>query len=321
MGFISFCFSAAVHRIVALWRTTNKEGLQLNRHILLFGAFMSLICGTADQATARGVRIPIVWGHGEELTELGELPQDVAQDIAEELGTPVTVAFLHNRVHVFWLDLWTWNGRHVLHSGDKYWEPDSTTWQQMIGEDPSAKYGTPFFYRIPSLPGLLVIAVIGYAVRRRFFKTEQEKLEAIFNDERYQRSLRTLFGTGDHEQPAKVITSLDEDRFLRAKNELIGDGVDAHSAEANLRKIAVPILAQVNAQVDAAFAQASQFEQQGKWDESAEIYSHLISTLPCNDERLTHARDCLASINDQRAANATEQLSQTEPPGVSGLDA
>jgi len=287
----------------------------VNRHIFFFCTFMMLLCGTAENAYARrGIPIPIVWGHGEELTELGELPPDVARGVAEELGTPVTVAFLHERAHVFWLDLWTWNGRHVLHSGDKYWEPDSTAWQKMIGGDPSAKYGKPILYRIPVLPALLVLGVAGYAVRKRFFKTEQEQLDSLVNDKRNQRSIATIFGRGDDEGCAKAITILDEQRFLRAKNELIAEGVDTHSAETNLRKIAAAILASTNSQIDAAFAVASQLDQQGEWDKSAEIYSQLISSLPNNDERLTYAQNCLASVNDKRAASATEQSGEPEPP-------
>jgi hypothetical protein len=264
---------------------------------------MMLLCGTADSAYAqRSIPIPIVWGYGEELTDLGELPPDAARSIAKELRTPVTVAFLHERAHIFLLDLWTWNGRHVLHSADKrfYWELDSTAWQELIGGDPSAKYGKPILYRIPLLPALLVVAVVGYALRKRFFKTEQEKLEALITDRRYQRSLQILC------ESAKSITTLDEQRFLRAKNELIGEGVDAHSAETNLRKIADRIFANTNSQIDDAFAAASRLDQQGDWDKSAEIYSQILSSLPHNDERLTYARNCLALLNDKLAANAKE---------------
>jgi len=188
----------------------------MKRRLLVVAAFMLAVCSITSEAHAgRGIPIPIVWGQGEEMTEMGELPPEVSRSVAEEIGTQVTVAFLYERAHVFWLDLWTWNGRHVLHSGDKCWEPDSTGWQNMIGSEPSATYGKPIMYRIPLLPALLVVAIVGYAIRKRFFKTDQEKLEAIMNDRRYQRSLETLLGRHDHEESACAITTLDEQRFSR----------------------------------------------------------------------------------------------------------
>lgn len=95
--------------------------------------------------------------------------------------------------------------------------------------------------------------------------------------------------------------------------------MDAYSAETNLRKIADAILANTNSQIDEAFAVASQLDQDGEWDKSAAMYSQLISSLPHNDDRLTCARNCLASINDKRAANATDQSGQPESPGTWGV--
>ena len=283
--------------------------------IFSFCAFVILICGNTEYAYAkRGIPIPIVWGHGEEMTELGDLPDDVSQGVAKELGTRVTVAFLHGRAHVFWLDLWTWNGRHVLHSGDKYWEPDSTAWQKLIGGDPSEKYGKPLLYRIPLLPALLSVAVVLYVVQKTFFKTEQEKLEALLKDERYQRRIQTLFGSGDGGESPKAVTKLDEERFVRAKNELIGEGVDADSAEINLRKVAEVIIANTNARINGALRVASQLDQRGDCEQSAEIYSQLIASLPHDDERLTYAQNCLAAVNEKRVFFTKEQSDEPAPP-------
>ena len=277
------------------------------KHQLLFlGAFLLAFCGyTADAHARRGIPIPIIWGSGEKMTEMGDLPPDVSRAVAEELGAKVTVAFLHARAHLFYLDLWTWNGRHVVRSGDKYWEPDSTAWRNMIGEEPSSKYGTPVLYRIPLLPALLIVVAIGYMVRKQFFTTDKEKLEALMNDSRYQRSIETMFGK-EEDEASIAITTLEEQRFLSAKNQLVGEGVAAHTAESNLRKIADTVLANTNARIDAHLELASELDQQGEWDKSVEVYSQVISSLPDGDDRIVYARNCLASVNEKRTAHAAQ---------------
>lgn len=290
------------------------------RHILLCSALMSFVGGISESAYGRGgIPIPVVWGHGEKLTDLGELPPDVSRGVAEELGRPATVAFLHQYVHIFWMDLWTWNGRHVLRSDDMYWEPDAPQWERMIGGDPSTKYGKPILYRIPILLGLFVVAAAGCGVWSVVFKTEKQKLEILFKDKRYQRAIHTLFDTGDNEQTARLVTTLDEQRFFLATNELIGEGVAAHSAETNLRKMANTILSKTNSEIDEALEVASQLDKQGRWDKSAEIYSQLSSSLSRNDKRLTYIQKCLDSIGDKPAAIATEQSSKPELPTAPGL--
>ena len=237
------------------------------------------------------------------MTDLGELPAEAARAIEKELGTSVTVAFLHERAHVFYCDLWTWNGRHVLGSDDNYSELDPDQWQEMIGSNPTAKYGKPILYRIPWVPALLVAVGVLYVVRKRFFKSEQEKLEALLKDPRYERALEEIFGEENDEESDLVITSLDERKFLDAKNLLISEGVDAVTAETNLRKVAEAIVAVTNSQIDEVLALASELDQAEEWDESAEAYSDVISSLPDTDDRKQHARNCLESVNEKRAAN------------------
>lgn len=281
----------------------------MTRRLLSIGVFVLAVSGITSEAYARrGIPIPVIGGYGEELTEMGDLPPEVSRAVTRELGSAVRVAYLHQRVHVFWLDVWTWNGRHVLHSGDTYWEPDSTQWQEMIGADPVSKYGKPILYRLPLIPALLIVAFVGSAVHNYFFKTDEEILKALMIDKRYQRSIETIFGRRDEQEFAKAITTVDEQRFLRAKNELIGDGLDPHTAESNLRKVTDAILANTNAQIDAYLEVASRLDHEGEWDKSAEVYAQLISSLPDNDDRLTYVRNCLAAVKDKRSVQVENQL-------------
>jgi hypothetical protein len=275
----------------------------VNRHFLVCCSFLVMLVATSENAWARrGIPIPVIWGYGEKFSELGELSPDTARAIADELGFPVTVALLHSHVHVFWLDLWTWNGRYVLHSGDRYWEPDTAGWQELINGDPSSKFGKPLLYRIPLVPGLLAIGAFGYAVRKRFFRTEQERLEALMSEERYQQSVAMLFEKGTGVDAGKAMTTLDERNLQRAKDKLIAEGEDFYTAEMNLRRIADVILEKTNSQIDNALEVAAQLEQAGDLDKSAEVYSAVIESLPFNDHRLSSAQARLADLNSRRTA-------------------
>lgn len=64
----------------------------MKRTLLLLSVFMLSVCGTTPNAHAkRGIPIPIVWGSGEKMTDL---PPEVANAVADELGTQVTVALI-----------------------------------------------------------------------------------------------------------------------------------------------------------------------------------------------------------------------------------
>ena len=267
----------------------------------LFCMVMIQLCCTAENAYARrGFPIPIFFGYGEEMVDIVELPSNVAPVVEAELGRAVKVAFVYERAHLFWLDLWTWNGRHVLHSGDQYWEPDSNVWRKLIGGAPSARYGSPMLYRIPVLPALLALGIAGYAFRKRFLNSGRDQLDVLMNDSRYRQSVATIFRRGDD---GRLVTVIDEQRFLVAKDQLISHGIDPRSAEVNLRTISDTILAKTNSQIDDSFAVASNYDQQGELRSSSLIYSKLISTLPTDDERLAYAKTCLASIDERLRAN------------------
>jgi hypothetical protein len=275
----------------------------MKRHFFVCLSVLMMMLATSEHAWARR-GIPIIWGYGEKFSELGELSPDTAKAVADELGFSVKIALLHSHVHVFWLDLWTWNGRYVLHSGDQYWQPDSAQWQELIGDDPESKFGKPLLYRIPLIPGLLGLAGIGFAVRKRFFKTEAERIEALMNEDRYQQSLEILFERTEGDNTA--ITTLDERNFQRAKDRLVAEGEDFYAAEINLRRIAEPILAKTNFHIDNSLAVAAQLEQEGDLDRSAEVYTAIIELLPRNDHRLNVAQEGLAAVNSRRNATAQE---------------
>ncbi len=284
------------------------------RRILVLCSFLTVFGSAAETAFARrGIPIPIVWGKGEELKDLGELPPEIAKTIQEESGKSLKVAYLYEHAHVFWMDIWTWNGRHVLYAGDEYWEPDSETWQAMIGSQPTQKYGKPILYRVPVLPALILLGVVGVSVRKIFFKTADEKLAAVMNDQRYQKAIQTIFGSDSDEDNEKFVTSIDDEKFRRARDELVDAGVKVDAADANLQKISNAILANTNANIDSAFEAAAVLENHRDLDRSAEIYTQLADSLPHNDERFATAISRLESVNAKRAASESAGDDEPQP--------
>jgi alkyl sulfatase BDS1-like metallo-beta-lactamase superfamily hydrolase len=147
-------------------------------------------------------------------------------------------------------------------------------------------------------------------VRKRFFKTEQEKLAALMNDKRYERAVETIFGKDDGGESGVVIPIFDESKFEHAKRQLIAEDVAADTAEANLRKIVAAVVVNVDSQIDACLEYAAQLDQAGEWDKSAEVYAKVILALPDADPRKAKARNLLTSMIEKRNASAAENAQQ-----------
>ena len=60
--------------------------------------------------------------------------------------------------------------------------------------------------------------------------------------------LETIFGESEGGKGQLAATEIDEQKFLRAKRGLIGEGIDADTAEINLRKLAEVVVAITNAE-------------------------------------------------------------------------
>ena len=147
----------------------------------------------APLAQADLAGIPIIYGHGETIADLGSLPPDVAEDIRKEIGQEVSVGYMFNRFHIYHGDLWTWNGRHVLYHGDRYWALDDAQWREILGTSVEAKYGKPLRYRFPIGLTVLVTVLFLWIVGPRLIPNPQRKLQKLFEDARYTAALETVF--------------------------------------------------------------------------------------------------------------------------------
>ena len=111
---------------------------------------------TASEAhAARGIMLIT---HGDDVRHYADLSGEAAAMAAEATGHEVQVGYLYSQFGVFWLELWTYDGRYCLYHGDNVWELEPEEAAKLIGVEVDA-LGKPFLYRVPL--GLLILLGLG----------------------------------------------------------------------------------------------------------------------------------------------------------------
>jgi len=187
----------------------------------------------------------IIYGHGEKMAYVGDLPKPLWQSnigpLDPKLGMNPSVGYLYKRFHIFWCDLWTWGGRHVLYSGDNCWEPAPADWEELLGKGEREKLGKPFLYRFPL--GLIVLGALAISagLAKALIAGDGARARTLLADVRYKEALRLLVretppdGSSEAVQTNRMAAQ--EEAFAAAVNYLVDHGVPAHKAHANLQLI------------------------------------------------------------------------------------
>jgi len=257
-----------------------------------------LVAGPLATTSSAGV-IPIIWGHGESVTHLGKLPSEAQRAVARDLGMDVSVGYLYSHCHLYYADLWTWNGRHVLYNGDKYWTPDDAGWQQLLGDSVESKYGKPFLYRFP-LAILLICAVISaYGFRPIFFPSTAERLKRLHLNPAYMAAIETVFPADKY----PLRTDYDEHDFEQAIESLTAAGISAAKARKNLRLLADEMIFQRTTQIATVYQIAEQLAAIGQTAEAISHLEQLAANLPPTDPRQQHTADLVSKLRGQIAAS------------------
>ncbi|MEZ6183584.1 MAG: hypothetical protein R3F62_01070 [Planctomycetota bacterium] len=104
--------------------------------------------------------IPFLITHGEDVAEVGAPTADRVPMLTEITGSGgLKVGYLHSHFGIFWLKLWTWDGKYVLYDGrDNYWEIDEQQATECLGYAASP----PFSVRFPT--GLMILVILGAGV-------------------------------------------------------------------------------------------------------------------------------------------------------------
>jgi len=150
------------------------------------------------------------------------------------------VRYIHQRFGLFYLDLWTWDGRYRLVSGEQYWNLEPQQAAELLGISIGV-LSTPLLYRLP--PGLGIVILVraifaGVKIRER---STTNKLQALSDDARYQRALdlikkRTKAPHGETtDEP--VAEEASQRGFDDAVTYLTGEGIPDSEARTNLQSM------------------------------------------------------------------------------------
>lgn len=264
-----------------------------------------LVASPFELAACARAGIPIIWGQGEDVAEVGDLPPDVKEEIVSEIGQDVSVGYMYSRFHIYYADMWTWNGRHVLVHEDQYWSVDDSQWELMLGGPVESKFGKPFSYRFPLGATLLAsIIVLSYAVPR-VFPSDERKLEKLSRDSRYTRALEKILPNGDH----ALRTQYKPDDVDLAVVDLTGQGISEPKARRNLELMLSTVCAAREIQITELFDIAHHLAESGSPAQGLTIVEQLVKALPLSDPRYQDATQLLSKLQDKVARAAEAETS------------
>jgi hypothetical protein len=105
--------------------------------------------------------------HGESILHYDDLTGEAKKFADETTGHEVQVGYLYSHFGVFWLDLWTWDGKYCLYHGDNVWELTPEDAAGLLGVKVD-DLGKPLLYRIPLGILILLGLGVGFGLWRRF---------------------------------------------------------------------------------------------------------------------------------------------------------
>ena len=218
---------------------------------------MALTITSLLPSTAEARRGLVLITTGNTIKHVADVADDMKPVVRSVTGTSVDyhVGYLHERIGVFWIDLWTWGGEYVLYddSEQDLWSLDAEQTAAIMGATPD-ELSKPIFYTFP--PGLLALGAIGIVcagMQSRVGKSEalaNKEVERLLSDSRYERSFEVILKHHHQKQLAAASgtggeESFEEDSavFDRAVRQLVEQGIAYNDAYCNL-----------NLLLDAAFA-------------------------------------------------------------------
>lgn len=147
-----------------------KQSPVVSRGAISLVALLFALGVTGIAEAGRGF---IVWSSGEHIKDCGALPETV-RDRLVELDAAVArsrIGYLYGFFDIFWLDIWTWSGRHVLYDGDSYYELEGDVLEVFTEAGGNEHLHVPLGYWVP--PGLVTgLGAIGAMVLWERVKTK-----------------------------------------------------------------------------------------------------------------------------------------------------
>ncbi len=146
----------------------------LSRVLPLFALLFVCLAGTKAHAGKGFMLIT----SGDEIRKVGDLTAEVQKEADAELGPGVSVGYMYQQFGLFFLEVWTWEGKYVLFRDDEYWDPPQEEIANMAGVSAVDDLGKPWQYRFP--PGLIaiVLLVVGGVVFKLVTRGKDDEGEA-----------------------------------------------------------------------------------------------------------------------------------------------
>jgi len=254
-------------------------------------------CSLCMTSSRLAVGIPVFYGTHEVVNRVGELPQQTAAQLSEELEENVSIGFAYQQFHLYSIPMWSWNGRHVLLGSRRYWELSDLEWQGLLNEKPSEKFAKPLSYSLP--PGWILVVglMISAIVVHRLFR---DRAAALLRQPSYRAATQLLF-EADRENPSQIhYRGSDLSRFRKAVESLTSQGIPPSTARENLAIIAKSIAQQRDDAVHQQMELAAQIDRQGDWRRSIQLYDQVIKSLEPGDARIREAEDCIQAIRNKQ---------------------
>lgn len=95
---------------------------------------------------------------GDEVKKVADLKAEFKEMADAELGPGIEVGYMYQHFGLFFLEVWTWDGKYVLFRGDEFWDPPEAEIAEMAGVSSVDELGKPWQYTFK--PGLLIILLL-----------------------------------------------------------------------------------------------------------------------------------------------------------------
>lgn len=121
---------------------------------MIFGVL--ILFNASDAQAKKGIAII---NTGEDITHLADVDAKSLEEVKASTGAQKpAIGYLYSEFGIFWLNLWTWDGKYVLFENDQVWDvtPEQAAKFSGVTVDELSK---PFFYSVP--PGLAILVILG----------------------------------------------------------------------------------------------------------------------------------------------------------------
>ncbi len=266
---------------------------------------LCLTAGSCSEVLAQQMPEPILWGWGEKIKPIQDLPPNAREQAKQALGKEVAVGYHYKHFCLFGepADVWTWGGQYVLFRGNNYWPTSPAQLEPLLGAAQARELRPPWQYRFP--PGLIGFTCLGAALAVFIYVGHRRSAQKILEDGRMREALQSYAMLFQQEEfpPGESEPTAEEKRA--AMQEGVDFLVEEHEiepakAEAKLRRLITEI---ERDRSNAYRYPALEHEQAGRWDEAQAGFERALLIMqewdPADAEFL---KTCVQRVRKKREA-------------------